>query len=437
MKHFRVSNSAVRWLLVPSVSAVLILAVSLLWHSPQTRASASSTLGQPIPGLTALETTLFNAGFLVFDRPASFSSGLGPVFTQDSCAQCHRSPVAGGGSLGNIETNLLFATTNSDGSFNNLASEGGPLLQPRSVMKVHPACPIPGEVIPNMPPPTLVDRIVTSQVFGSGLIDSIPDSAILAEAQSQQMNMPFGITGQVNLVPDENDVVRPGRFGYKAEYADLVQATASYLISEMSLTNPYFLTEVPPQGNPNIPQSCLGGSEPNVGGTSLLAFYQYLIYLAPNPFPQNPNQLGENLFNSIGCSSCHLPSYTTGSNIQVYETWPEGSKEITSKALSNQTVMLYSDLLIHTMGGLANGFPSLDGNGNPVGTAGGSDFRTTPLWGLSTRTTYLHDGRTNNLSTAILDHDLGAGSEAHQVIQNYKSLSSGDQAALLSFIGSL
>jgi CxxC motif-containing protein (DUF1111 family) len=437
MKHFRMSTAAARWLLLASVSAVLVLAVSLLWHSPQARVSASSTLGQPISGLTALETTLFNTGFVVFDGTWKFGAGLGPVFTQANCVTCHGSPVAGGGSMGNKEANELFGTTNGDGSFNNLAFEGGPLLQPKSVSQFRPECPLPGEVFPSMPPPTLSERIVTPQVFGSGLIDSIPDSAIMAEAQSQQMNMPFGIAGQVNFVPDENGVVRPGRFGYKAEYADLVQAAASFLISEMSLTSPLFLTEVPPQGNPNIPQSCLGGSEPNIGGQQILDIYQYLIYLAPNPFPEHVNQFGQDLFNSIGCSTCHLPTYTTGPKIQVYELWPEGSKVITSKALSNVTVMLYSDLLLHNLGGLANGFPSLDGNGNPVGTAGGSDFRTTPLWGLSTRTTYLHDGRTNNLSTAILDHDLGTGSEAHQVIQNYKALSPGDQAALVSFIGSL
>jgi CxxC motif-containing protein (DUF1111 family) len=197
----------------------------------------------------------------------------------------------------------------------------------------------------------------------------------------------------------------------------------------MSLTNPLFMNEVPPQGNPNIPTSCLGGGEPNVSGNELISIYHYLTYLAPNPFPQNPNVLGEVLFNNIGCSSCHLPNYMTGPKVEVWETWPEGSEVIFSKALSDQIVMLYSDLLLHNMGALADGFPA--------GSATGNQYRTIPLWGLSTRTTYLYDGRAKTLREAILDHDLGTGSEAHQVIQNYKSLSSGDQAALLSFIGSL
>jgi CxxC motif-containing protein (DUF1111 family) len=102
---------------------------------------------------------------------------------------------------------------------------------------------------------------------------------------------------------------------------------------------------------------------------------------------------------------------------------------IFSKALSDQTVMLYSDLLLHNMGGLADSFPA--------GTATGSQYRTIPLWGLSTRTTYLYDGRAKTLREAITDHDLGTGSEAHQVIQNWNALSPADQAAVLQFIGSL
>jgi CxxC motif-containing protein (DUF1111 family) len=95
-------------------------------------------------------------------------------------------------------------------------------------------------------------------------------------------------------------------------------------------------------------------------------------------------------------------------------------------ALSNQTANLYSDLLLHDMGpGLADGMPE--------GEASPSQWRTSPLWGLSQRTVYLHDARTTDLKTAILDH----GGEATKVIDNFKSLSDADQSDLIAFINSL
>jgi CxxC motif-containing protein (DUF1111 family) len=48
----------------------------------------------------------------------------------------------------------------------------------------------------------------------------------------------------------------------------------------------------------------------------------------------------------------------------------------------------------------------------------------------------LHDGRTNNLVTAIEQH-ASSGSKANQVIQNFNQLSTANQQALLNFLRSL
>ncbi len=191
--------------------ALALAGFLLLKHS--TPVKASTTLGQPIANLTSFELTLFNGGFPVFDRTWSLISGVGPVFTQANCAVCHASPVIGGGSPGNLRKDELFATTNSDGSFNNLASEGGPLLQDQSVKEFKTNCPTPGEVIPPSPPfplpATIFDPRLPPQAYGMGLIDSIPDSAIIAEAQAQQSNPQFGISGMANMIMDEAGNVRP------------------------------------------------------------------------------------------------------------------------------------------------------------------------------------------------------------------------------------
>jgi CxxC motif-containing protein (DUF1111 family) len=70
------------------------------------------------------------------------------------------------------------------------------------------------------------------------------------------------------------------------------------------------------------------------------------------------------------------------------------------------------------------------------GNANGQQFRTAPLWGVGQRLFLLHDGRTNNLVTAIQQH-ASSGSEANQVVQNYNQLSTTNQQALLNFLRSL
>ena len=73
-------------------------------------------------------------------------------------------------------------------------------------------------------------------------------------------------------------------------------------------------------------------------------------------------------------------------------------------ALSNQVVNLYSDLLIHGMGpGLTDDILQ--------GRAAGDEFRTAPLWGLSQRIFFLHDGRTTDLNQAIIAHRSAANAQ--------------------------
>jgi len=89
------------------------------------------------------------------------------------------------------------------------------------------------------------------------------------------------------------------------------------------------------------------------------------------------------------------------------------------------------------------------------GKAGPDEFRTTPLWGVGQRVFFLHDGRTNNLLTAIQDHFSERGSdggdnpgkdaesrkygpsEANAVVQRFNGLSEKDKQAVLDFLRSL
>jgi hypothetical protein len=98
-------------------------------------------------------------------------------------------------------------------------------------------------------------------------------------------------------------------------------------------------TSAPPTSNPNT--AVLSDIE---------AFADFMRMLAPpTPAPDTPSTAnGRALFAKIGCAHCHTPSFTTGKMIA------SGSSTNPSAALSNQTVNLFSDLLVHHMGrGLA------------------------------------------------------------------------------------
>ena len=128
---------------------------------------------------------------------------------------------------------------------------------------------------------------------------------------------------------------------------------------------------------------------------------------------------GEQLFNSIGCNSCHV------SNIQTSNYHPHTE-------LRNQTIHPYTDLLLHDMGpGLASTL--IEGNAEP------QEWRTAPLWsiglteGVSGGEGYLHDGRARTLDEAIRWH----GGEAQGVKEAYEALSQSEKDAIITFLKTL
>jgi CxxC motif-containing protein (DUF1111 family) len=405
---------------VLALTIVISAAAMLLLSARPKQTLAQTMLGGPLSGLTTGQLTKFTIGMTEFDLPWDPIHGLGPVYTNTNCNNCHAVPVIGG--YNSTDRVTYFGKLNSDGTFNPLTNQGGIVLQPLSVSKFIPNCPVAGEGIP--PGANLVTQNLPPPLFGAGLIDAIPDAAIEANAGSKGM----GIDGIVNMVTDWNGQSRVGHFGYKAQYASLLYSTGFQFNIEVGITNPVSVMENCPQGNCRIPPTCIKRKDPNdPNGAETIQLFDFESFLAPAT-PGTGNSNGQALFTSVGCILCHTQSYTTPPNVQIPSDFQGHTQTV--QALSNQTVSLYSDLLLHHMGtGLADGFP--------FGLATGDQFRTTPLWGLSFRTVYLHDGRANNLTMAIQDHSVNADGEAAQVIQNFNALSPQDQADLIAFISSL
>jgi CxxC motif-containing protein (DUF1111 family) len=128
---------------------------------------------------------------------------------------------------------------------------------------------------------------------------------------------------------------------------------------------------------------------------------------------------GKKLFYDLGCTGCHAPKFVT-------------RRDAPNKAQSFQLIWPYSDFLLHDLGeGLADG--------QDVGDASGSEWRTPPLWGIgltrtvSGHTFFLHDGRARNLTEAILWH----GGEATKARDGFAALAAQDREALVKFLESL
>ncbi|WP_025228352.1 di-heme oxidoredictase family protein [Fimbriimonas ginsengisoli] len=364
---------------------------------------------KPLGGLTPAEQRLFQAGVGVFAELEAPPDGLGPVFNGVSCAECHRAGGLGGAAenLGVARVTRIGGMTN--GKYTDLAQVGGPLLQSRSLRELIRGYPVPGEVVPKEA--QFVSHRITTPLFGAGLIEAIPDSAILAlERQSQ----PDGVHGVANRVlnPDTGKT-EIGRFGWKAQVSALHWFSGDAYLNEMGITSPVFSHENLPQGKP-IPKGADQVPDPEEAGPDIAAATDFMRFLAPlDPVPPTPEAIrGEAIFANVRCTSCHVPTLQTGANL--------------SKALSNIPVRLFSDLLLHRMGaGLADGIQQ--------GQAAGDQFRTAPLWGVGRRPFLLHDGRANSVDQAIRLH-AGEALSSHD---RYLRLNPRDRNAVIEFLNGL
>jgi len=433
--------------------------------------SGPAGAGTPFHGLTADEAAFFQDGQARFAEievvTNGANTGLGPRFNSNQCLSCHAQPGPGGSSPAQ---NPQTAVATLNGAKNTLpwfVTQNGPVREARFKQsngtadgEVHdlfvitgrsdaPGCNIAQpDFLPAGDPLTgqggnanIIFRIPTP-LFGAGLIEAIPDSAILANMQANaSLKSALGISGHpnahlsgnVNLSANDGTITR---FGWKAQNKSLLMFAGEAYNVEMGISNPLFpqerdetpgcLFNATPEDTLNFTttQAATGNSNTAVL-SDIEAFADFMRMLAPPvPAPSTPStETGRDTFAKIGCVHCHTPSLPTGKMIA------SGSSTLPSAVLSNQTANLYSDLLVHHMGtGLADGITQ--------GGAGPDEFRSAPLWGVGQRLFFLHDGRTSNLVNAIRAHK-SRGSEANQVIDNFEKLSTQEQQEIIDFLRSL
>jgi CxxC motif-containing protein (DUF1111 family) len=383
-------------------------------HGPgRERVEAAPVLGS-LPGLTADQRTEFTEGQEEFVEVETPEEGLGPMFNGKSCGECHAHPVVGGSSPDLRASVVVRIGTTRNGVFDPLTGYGGPVLQQRSVQEEGISCAYGAEVVPLEA--TLVSRRATPPLFGAGLIEAIPTAQILARSDPQDRNGD-GVSGRPNMVLNpETGQTEVGRFGWKAHVSSLHVFAGDAYLNEMGITSLTFPRENLPAGVSALecdPMPEVNGQLED-DGSGVDGFTHFMRFLAP-PQPRASiaeARFGQRTFNQIGCASCHVPTMSTGNDAV--------------EALRGQRVSLYSDLLLHEMG------PDL-ADGIEMGTAGGSEWRTTPLWGVSQKLFLLHDGRARAPEEAVALH----GGEAAGARARFLQLPQRQRASLLEFLGSL
>jgi CxxC motif-containing protein (DUF1111 family) len=436
---------------------------------------SNALLGAALAGISATDFAEAKDNFAAVE---DLTDGLGPVFNERACANCHQNGAIGGAGE-NIErrfgtfTNGVFNGLSqfggslrqlfTVGNFNNPAFHGGPANNPT-------LCQVPLEVEPSAATVKNVGRL-TTPLFGLGLVDAMPDSFFDTLAAAE----PSATRGIVNrsaiLLPNVHDATqsvgqqRVNRFGWKAAVPNLAQFSADAYVNEMGITTQScangvsitaFATESAPNGTPmplhcddlaaDVPSNVTGvpaGTDDFVGtcaqGQSELQedldnFTLFMTFLAPPGTDAQDHSdalaisRGKPLFTQIGCANCHVdPSVTSGtlataSNFTTPALPPNGVP-------GSMAFHPYSDFLAHDMGTLGDNIGLNDGDS----TAAALRMRTAPLWGISKRNKLLHDGRTTDISTAIRAHD-GQGAAASTA---FKALSSSSQHDVVQFVRSL
>src|SRR5713226_4845141 len=328
-------------------------------------------------------------------------NGLGPVFNDVSCVSCHQSPATGGASqilefrAGHYdfsrpswfqERRHIGDTNGSTGTFvaaTAITANGTPIPN-RSLINQRAICPEAQEHL------TGVDNVRATRLslglFGDAFVEAVPDAELLAIAGHNH-----GEAIMVDVL-ESKGTQEVGRFGWKTQHASLLSFAADAYVNEMGITNRLFPTESTTVCNPPITATPTSttitkpNNQPDDPSISLLedidtftTFMRALNVPKRGPITDPVNQ-GQKIFEQIGCAGCHVETLTTvPTGITIH-----GGMYAVPDAIAGKQFHPFGDFLLHDIG-----------TGDGIVQNGPADtqekVRTMPLWGLRTRTQFLHD----------------------------------------------
>jgi CxxC motif-containing protein (DUF1111 family) len=353
--------------------------------------------------------TQFEADKEIFDDFELIGNGLGPVYNAQACRECHQNPVSGSSTQ---VTELRVGRTDAFGNF--VDRPGGSLINDRAI---HPDIQerVAGE-------DTVRATRSALTLLGLGFVEAISDTTLTSIQTAQSST----VRGTIVNVPvlEAPGQTRIGRFGWKDQHASLVSFAADAYLNEMGITSPLQPTENTSNGSSVAAFDTVADPEDTGGqfGTDIDAFVNFMRSLKVPPRDTRFDvTAGQNLFSSIGCADCHIPTIQTappGTSIN-------GGTFTVPAALGDKIIHPYSDFLLHDIG---------TGDGIVQGsTATRNRMRTPPLWGLRVRPRLMHDLASFTRNDAIARH----GGQATAARNNFNALTLTQKNDLIAFLNSL
>jgi CxxC motif-containing protein (DUF1111 family) len=379
--------------------------------------SVSNGIAQPPGDTYALDQTRF-------EQDHDASTGLGPVFNARACADCHQNPVTGGSSQ---FTEVRAGHHDANGNFIAATvpiNDGAATIANRSIINDRALSPQAQEHVPDAENIRALRAALNT--LGDGFVEAIDDSTLQSIAQRQIEASEGRIHGEAIEVPvlESPGQSRIGRFGWKDQHSSLLSFIGDAYLNEMGVTNRLRPKDVTTVGKITADPEDVPD---NLGLADIDHFAQFIRGTkAP---PRDPAlaatpaaRQGENIFEKIGCATCHVSTIVTAPAGTVID----GGAFTVPEALGNKIIHPYGDFLLHdieTGDGIVQNPPQDTAN----------KLRTVPLWGLRMHPRHMHDLKSLTLENAIERH----GGEAEHVRNRFRELSPEDKQALFAFLNSL
>lgn len=495
--------------------------------------STSNAFEQPAPAVEQQGFyQSFKNGEALFEKPfmanqTGVRSGLGPVYIRTSCVHCH--PNYGHGTRlpeGSFNTNeigngcLLVVYDPATEAYVPWLSgmpqshAVAPFKAPLDESKIrirwinatdewgnrfddgeayslqYPEVTMPRDAIYvvnrgyQLPTDYAVKLESTIGIYGTGLIDAIPETDILAQYRKEEndgfltngLNPAFYAGGNwtsmyANAVQgDGTKYVR--RFTYalsRGPLQDAAGANAIWNITNVTRSDrryhyldaagtyvkyssedpdvqaefDNYITRIDP--NHNHPSYWEGSMKDRITSyltdknldvemsddefTDLMVWHRGLAVPAVRDIDDPDVLKGKELFSEIGCDYCHKPSWTTGPDIIVDPNRFFKGDEL--PRFPNQKIWPYTDMVQHKLL-MANDIR-------------GGWCRTTPLWGRglhqkvtgSPTADRLHDCRARTTLEAIMWHGYSPQSDARHSIELFRKLPKADRDAIIRFVDAI
>jgi len=380
--------------------------------------SVSNGIAEPAGDTFALDQKVFEA----VEDPAT--NGLGPVFNATSCVGCHANPVTGGPSQ---ITELRVGHKDVNGNFVNPSipiNGGANTISGRSLVNDRATCVEAQEHVPETESIRALRAVLNT--LGDGFVEAVDDRTLLAIAASQPQQSDGLIQGEAIQVPilEAPGKTRVGRFGWKDQHGSVLSFAADAYQNEMGVTS-----RLRPTDSTSV---CKTTSDPedvpdSIGMAHIDHFAQFIRGTQAPPRDTTlaataDAMSGHQYFESIGCNICHVESMVTAPAGTAVNLGPY----VVPDALGNKVIHPFGDFLLHDIG-TGDGIVQV----GPQDTA--NKLRTVPLWGLRTRSRFMHDLGSLTLEDAINRH----GGEAQQVTAGFNSLTPAEQQQLILFLKSL